>query len=390
MVAKIEGESWQKKLAGERGLPPSSVLQGWRSVEPLPLSGSERRLFRLLKKTDKPASPASSAILIDARKEANLPAHAPYLQRLQELTSFLTRTGLHVPRIEALDHTHSLAVVEDLGENSYARALGSRGIEACQPLFQRALDDLIRLSKTDARDAPKVLPAFDEERFVEQTMPFADVFLTKEQPLVWQELWRELYRNAAFDKQELAPVLGDVHIENIFVRGNNNPDSNEDGHSERLGERHSERLGEQWDEECVFIDFQDAHIAPRCYDVVSLLEDGLWSMPAVQREELWGCYERAYAGCGDISAAQHYALCALHRELRMIGILYRLSRIRGKGRYGGWLATTVRRCRRRLAEQGCFANLREFLKREIGFEKEGWIQRGLDTKRKSKDDGIRE
>ena len=325
----------------------------------MPLSGSERRLFRLhnrLKtgeKTGKNTNTlATSAILIDARREAeasDTPCFVPYLRRLQDMTSFLTRVGLRVPFIEAIDGKNDLAVIEDLGENSYAHALGSRGIEGCLPMFQRAVDDLIRLSRIDTKFAPDILPAFTEERFVEQTMSFADIFLTKEQRLVWEGLWRDLYRDAAFCEGELALVLGDVHIENLFVLDK--------------GER------------CVFIDFQDAHIAPRCYDIVSLLEDGLWSMPAVQREVLWGCYERAYAGCGDISAVRHYALCALHRELRMIGILHRLSRLRGGGRYGEWLVTTMRRCRRRLAEHSRFAGLGEFLEREIGFGEEGWERR---------------
>ncbi len=302
---------------------------------------------------------ATSAILIDARREAeasDTPCFVPYLRRLQDITSFLTRAGLRVPLIEAIDGKNDLAIVEDLGENSYAHALGKRGIEACRPLFQRVVEALICLSRIDTKFAPEILPAFTKERFVEQTMPFADVFLTKEQRLVWQELWSDLYRDAAFRKGELAPVLGDVHIENLFVLGKNDPACEE--------------------ERCVFIDFQDAHIAPRCYDIVSLLEDGLWSMPAAQREALWGCYERAYAGCGDISAARHYALCALHRELRMIGILHRLSRLRGVERYGEWLVTTMRRCRRRLAEHPRFANLGEFLESELGFGEEGWERRG--------------
>ena len=356
-------EDWMLEDGGDVSVPASPLTQGWERMEPLPLSGSERRLFRLHRRLDgKDANkPATSAILVDARRETNASAHAPYLQRLQDLTSFLTKTGLRVPRIEAIDHAHSVAVVEDLGENSYARCLDKRGIEACRPLFQRAIDDLIRLSQSDSRHAPETLPAFSEERFVEQTMPFADAFLTKEQRLVWQELWRDLYRDAAFDERELAPVLGDVHIENMFAFSNNTSASNSSVSNSSACDGDEEGSGER----CVFIDFQDAHIAPRCYDVVSLLEDGLWEMPTAQHEELWHRYEQAYAGHDIASAARHYALCALHRDLRMIGILYRLSHTRGEERYGAWLKTTVGRCRQRLAKQACFrfANIKEFLER---------------------------
>ncbi len=348
---------------GGVSLPPSLVVQGWQRIEPLPPSGSERRLFRLRGRLHKKHAnkSATSAILVDARFDAHSSC-LPYLQRLQELTSFLTRTGLRVPRIEEVDRTHSLAVVEDLGENSYARCLALRGFDACRPLFRRALDDLIRLSLIETEQAPAILPAFGEDRFVEQTMPFADAFLTTKQRLVWRELWCELCRDVAFDKAELAPVLGDVHIENMFALSDDSSapcDSVSDGEEER-GER------------CVFIDFQDAHIAPRCYDVVSLLEDGLWSMPRTQREELWRCYERAYAERGVVSAARHYELCALHREVRMAGILHRLLGVRGEKRYGVWLETTVRRYRRRLAEQARFANIKRFLERNLGFEQEGF------------------
>ena len=342
----------------EGGVPPSPVLQGWQRIEPLPLSGSERRLFRLHgKRTD---GCLKNAILVDAREDAeDANIAAPYLQRLQELTFFLTKTGLRVPRIEAVDRAHGVVVVEDLGANSYARCLGSRGIEACRPLFRRALDDLTSLSQIDATLAPEILPAFTEERFVEQTMPFADAFLTKERKPIWQELWRDLYHDAAFSEHELAPVLGDVHIENMFVLPEDNDVSSGEGQGEGRGRGERERCSEC----CVFIDFQDAHIAPRCYDVVSLLEDGLWSMPKAQREEMWDCYKQAYAERSATSAVRHYALCALHREVRMTGILHRLLRVRGEARYGAWLETTERRCRRRLAEETRFANLKEFLER---------------------------
>ena len=361
-------------------MPPSPIVRGWRHIEPLPLSGSERRLFRLRGRINdrlhnKDTSElAPSAILVDARLEAHFEAkdssHAPYLQRLQELTSFLTRAGLRVPRIEAIDCARGVAIVEDLGENSYARCLNLRGVDACRPLFQRAVEDLIRLSRIDTKPAPenlpKFLPDFSEERFVEQTMPFADAFLTEEQRRVWQELWRDRYRDAAFEKDELALVLGDVHVENMFAVSERNEDGEEDG------EGGGEEGGGGYGERCVFIDFQDAHIAPRCYDVVSLLEDGLWSMPAAQREALWRFYRQAHAGSSAVSAARHYALCALHREVRMLGILHRLLRVRCEDRYGVWLATTAYRCRRRLAEHACFGDIRRFLERDLGFGQKGW------------------
>ena len=369
-------------------MPPSPIVRGWRHIEPLPLSGSERRLFRLRGRindrlhNEDTDEFTSSAILVDARLEAHFEAkdssHAPYLQRLQELTFFLTRAGLRVPRIEAIDCAHGVAIVEDLGENSYARCLDLRGVDACRPLFQRAVEDLIRLSRIDTRIdkshaleklpdclpdcLPDFLPDFSEERFVEQTLPFADAFLTKEQRRVWQELWRERYRDAAFEKGELALVLGDVHVENMFAVSERNEDGEEDG------EGGGEEGGKDCGERCVFIDFQDAHIAPRCYDVVSLLEDGLWSMPAAQREALWRFYRQAHAGSSAVSAARHYALCALHREVRMLGILHRLLRVRCEERYGVWLATTAYRCRRRLAEHACFGDIRQFLERSLGFD----------------------
>ncbi len=322
------------------------MLQGWQRIEPLPLSGSERRLFRLRKR--KSAS-SKSAILVDARDDDaddDASVLAPYLQRLQTLTDFLTRAGLRVPRIEAIDCKHDVAVIEDLGENSYARCLMLRGVEACAPLFQHALDDLIRLSLVKRGDTPAILPAFDEERFVGQTMPFADAFLDTQQRLVWQELWSEIYHEAAFDLSEIAPVLGDVHVENMFVLAERDP---QDDARER----------------CAFIDFQDAHMAPRCYDVVSLLEDGLWEMPSTLRDSLWGCYKRAHAERGmetEISsAARHYEVCALHRDMMMAGILQRLWRVRGEERYGIWLRTTVRRCRKRLAEEARFAKIKKFV-----------------------------
>lgn len=317
-----------------------------------------------------------SEILIDASAMGT--QARGYLWKLQKLSGFLTEVGLRVARIDRLDFANRYAVVEDLGQDSYAQCLRTRTMGDCFELFANALQSLSRLSHhnlvyngqprgratqgrtaqglTDSAEALALLPTFSEQRFVEQTAPFFDYFLLSPNnarqtssngilPTIsrssWQKVWQKLYREAQFQNTEITVALGDVHIENLFALTD------------------SERST------CAFIDFQDAHFAPRCYDVVSLLEDGLWDMPDPWRKQLWSTYcEAARLRQREQHCAEHhYDLCALHRDIRMLGILYRLLYKRGRERYGEWLARVARNCAKRMAKESKFAELREFIDR---------------------------
>lgn len=359
-------------------LPPTKILREWREAQSqnhtdsqvrlLPLSGSERRVFRLF-------GVDTSAIFIDARADKTNLAQ-PYLQRLEQLSKFFTAMGLRVPRIEGLDFANQCAIIEDFGDRSYASYLLARTQANCRELFTSALRSLLRIATLDntqenggdfSRDLNEYflpvqdsLPAFSEHRFVEQTAPFYDFFISPQSTevgktadgaslVIWQGIWQKLYREARFQREEITIALGDIHIENMFVL--------DDATSNPSGEAHS----------CAFIDFQDAHFAPRCYDVVSLLEDGLWSMPRAWREELWTQYCNAFKSQKreQHSAARHYKLCALHRDIRMMGILYRLLYKRGRNRYGAWLARVAKNCARRLEEEPLFSDLHKFIEQSV-------------------------
>ena len=340
--------------------------EGQARAQLLPQSGSERRVFRLEKSY-------GNDILIDA---SAMGAQARgYLHKLQKLSSFLTQVGLRVAQIKHLDFTNDCVIVEDLGQDNYARCLRTREMKDCLVLFENALQSLLRLSnnplahsnlvcneqlpaRANALATRAILPAFSEQRFVEQVATFFDYFLLEQNdaqqtnsngvlPAIcrssWQKIWQKLYREAQFENEEMSIALGDVHIENLFA------------------------LADSEHGACAFIDFQDAHFAPRCYDVVSLLEDGLWDMPQSWREQLWATYcDEARSQQRERDAAtRHYALCALHRDIRMIGILYRLLHKRGKERYGEWLVRVARNCEKRMVAENRFADLQEFIERAV-------------------------
>ena len=366
--------------AQEESLPQMVALQATlrenyrdkAQTQLLPQSGSERRVFRLKKDY-------GSDILVDA---SAMGAQARgYLQKLQNLSGFLTQAGLRVPRIKHLDFANHCVIIEDLGKDSYARCLRTRTMKNCLGLFENALQSLLRLShsklshsnlarnnlacneqlqgqlaqgQADVVETHTLLPAFSEQRFVEQVSSFFDYFLLSPNnaqhtnsnealPTIcrssWQKIWQKLYREAQFQNEEITVALGDVHIENLFA------------------------VAEAEHGTCAFIDFQDAHLAPRCYDVVSLLEDGLWDMPDFWRKQLWASYcdEARLQQRERHSAARHYELCALHRDIRMIGILYRLLYKRGRKRYGEWLGRVARNCEKRMAQNSKFTDLRKFI-----------------------------
>jgi aminoglycoside/choline kinase family phosphotransferase len=125
------------------------------------------------------------------------------------------------------------------------------------------------------------------------------------------ELW-----TAAIDRlhrTETGLVLRDYHSPNIIWRG------------DRQG---LDRLG--------VIDFQDATIGPKAYDVASLVQDARVTMPDALAAKMMARYEAARQGEAGFDAARFReatATAAAQRNSKILGIFVRLDRRDGKPAY---------------------------------------------------------
>lgn len=272
---------------------------GWSGAvrEPLAEDASFRRYERLRRGR-------RNAVLMDAP-----PSHEdvrPFIAIGRHLRSL----GYSVPEVYAADVELGALLLEDLGDDLFARVLDAGG--DARKLYAHAVDLLIDLQR---RELPKGVAMYDVPTLLDEAALFVNWYL----PVVggatvarfaresFFAAWREVLPLAG----EGAPVLvlRDYHIDNLMWL------ERRDGTS---------RVG--------LLDFQDALIGPRLYDLVSLLEDARRGLPPVLVEEM---FDRFVEGAGlDSSAAETArAILGAQRNTKIIGIFTRLWRRDGKNDY---------------------------------------------------------
>ena len=265
---------------------------GWRgaAVEPLPGDASFRRYFRV-------RSDGRSAMLMDAPPPHEDPG--PFL----DVGAWLLEHGHRAPQVYAAKRERGLVLLEDFGDERMRDWLDANP-EAEEKTYARAIDALVRLHASPAGP----FQPYDMAVYQREAALFPEWYC----PSVGVDVDEEGYR-AAWD-EALAPllerqapgvtVLRDYHAENIMLLAG----------------------GEQG-----LIDFQDALVGHRAYDLVSLLQDARRDVSP----ELEGAMLERYLGLVD--ADQHfeadYARLGAQRNAKIVGIFSRLWKRDGKPRY---------------------------------------------------------
>ena len=263
----------------------------WAAWQRRPLTGdaSSRRYERL---TDG----VECAILMDAPLE-----NGATTAIFARITTVLQDVGLSPPNILAHDISLGIMVLSDLGTDDFARWLTKHPSESLG-LYRAATDVLVHLQSTPApTDLIHMTPAIGAQ-MVEITGEFYASNPTS-------DLTQEVHHAM----MQLAPVadilsLRDFHAENLIWR----PDQT--GYAQ---------VG--------LLDYQDAFVAPAGYDLASLLRDVRRDIDPGLAQEVTA-YFMAKTGAGTDFPAQLACLGA-QRNLRILGVFARLSKVMGKKRY---------------------------------------------------------
>ncbi len=312
----------------------------WNGARLAPLSGdaSTRRYIRLFKN-------GSSALLMDAPAESgkrSLPARRnrgrAHEARLQcrrasrrsgqpPVRGFRGDTAvsrLRAPRVYAANFDEGLLVLEDLGDDLFARAI-EKGA-APQPMYEAAIDVLAALH---ARPAPGVLglngtrvPLLAYDRLAYKAE--VDLAIDWLYPLVhgqalsadaraeWDSLWASALN--AIGASKLVIVLRDYHAENLFWL----PDA---GGLSRVG----------------LIDFQDGLQGSAAYDLISLIEDARRDVEPELAEAMLKRYVAAARArdpkFDETAFRAEAALLGAQRNAKILGIFARLWKRDGKPGY---------------------------------------------------------
>lgn len=286
--------------ASDRLTLSNAFLQraGWAEAHRAVLAGdaSNRRYDRL---TD-PRSGAR-AVLMDAPADKGEDVR-PFIAIARHLLDL----GFSAPRILSEDTANGFLLLEDLGDDLYARLI-ERAPAQETPLYQAAVDLLAELHQSPA---PTRLAPYDATTMADLgALPF-DWYVSQKNPQAraeMQETLKALLNRFSGDTPVM--VLRDFHAENLLWL------------PARTG---AARVG--------LLDFQDARAGHAAYDLVSLLEDARRDVPPDLQEAMLARYIRATKSPeADFRAA--YACLGAQRNLRILGVFARLCVRDGKQGY---------------------------------------------------------
>lgn len=237
------------------------------------------------------------------------PAHED-IKPFEKIAHFLFSHNFSAPQILARDEENGFLLLEDFGDDTYGRVLR---IDAQNeyPLYEKALDVLLELHKIKP---PSDIITYNNALLFREVMLFIDWYLKLKNKKIsaaqisdFKHLWFDLFDLINRENQVL--VLRDYHADNLMILKNR---------------QNYQAVG--------LLDFQDAVIGSKAYDLVSLLEDARRDLNQKNSENLLQYYLKK-SKLDKTSFMQDYEILSLQRNIKIIGIFARLSIRDGKNNY---------------------------------------------------------
>jgi hypothetical protein len=281
------------------------VAHGWDDAVRTDLAddASFRRYERLLRDGD-------SMVLMDA------PPPREDVRPFTAIARHLCGIDYSAPEIVAEEPVSGLLLLEDLGDDTYTRALDADA--DADALYGAAIDLLVDLHR---RPPPARVAAYDEAAYLAEADLLIDWFLpavtgsavTDDARASYHAAWRDVLAMTVLDGAAIGDpvlVLRDYHADNLMWLPN------------RPGHR------------CVgLLDFQDALVGSPAYDLVSLLEDIRRDVPHILAEAMLDRYLAARPEIDGEAFRAAYAVLGCQRNAKIVGIFTRLWKRDGKPAY---------------------------------------------------------
>jgi aminoglycoside/choline kinase family phosphotransferase len=255
---------------------------------------SFRKYYRLTKE-DK------SFLLMDSSLEKE--SLTPFL----DVTQRLLNAAVQVPHIYEKNLSLGYLVIEDFGDTHLLSQLNAANFST---LYEKAIDEIIKMQDADASDLPLYDKAFlhfemdlMREWYLEKKLGLT---LTQtEEKMLAKSL--EHISNAVLEQPQGIFVHRDYHSRNIMLTSDN-------------------RLG--------IIDYQDAMSGAVTYDLVSLLKDCYiaFERAEIERLALYFRDKKALA-TSDAEFLRWFDFMGLQRHIKVLGIFSRLHLRDGKNGY---------------------------------------------------------
>jgi N-acetylmuramate 1-kinase len=296
------------------------AAQGWGAAERRPLAGdaSFRRYERLTHGSER-------AVLMDA------PPPQENVRPFIAIDRLLAGAGLAVPAIFGADEEAGLLLLEDLGDDTYTRLLARGEPEA--PLYRLAVDLLIELHRRLPADKLEAVPPFEEATALRQVMLLLDWYWPATQggpapekaQAEFAAAWRPIL--ALWGQAARGLVLFDYHVDNLMLLA---------------GRTGIASVG--------LLDFQDAVVGSRAFDLVSLIDDARRDVAPALAAELMARYLDAFPDLDRAGFAAAYAASGAQRHTRILGTFTLLRRRDGKPGYLTFMPRVWRQLEGQLAQ----------------------------------------
>ncbi|HET6437671.1 MAG TPA: phosphotransferase [Anaeromyxobacter sp.] len=299
------------------------------------------------------APPATLVVMVmplDARPEEVTKGGPPAVNPFVDVQSYLVRLRVRVPAIHAFLEAEGLMVLEDLGDETLeARLLAGDDPER---LYGAAVDTLARL-----RAAAELRP----DRCIAFTRSF-DYDLYHWELLHFLEWGLEAFRGA-----RLSPGEREV-VDRDFARIARALEAEPKGFTHR--DYQSRNLMVLPSGEQAVIDFQDALLGPRQYDLVALLRDSYVELPAPFVEAMIARYLAALEAAGglrlDAAAFRStFDLLTVQRKLKDAGRFVFIDRVKKNPDFLRSIPASLRYVREAFGRRPDLADLQGVLARHV-------------------------
>jgi aminoglycoside/choline kinase family phosphotransferase len=328
------------------------------SVETLVGDASTRRYHRVRVEGGAPPSVVIMELPDEPLKsdEATAPGAPPELPFLN-VQRYLAARGYPVPRVYRADMLRGLLALEDLGDRTFEAAVRDAPESVRRRFYGTAIRHIVALQRLGEGGADPACVAFgrrfDEALLRWELDHFREWYLEAERG-VKLDAGETKALGSAFDwlARELASapltlVHRDFQSRNLMVVG---------------------EAGAVADAapELRVIDFQDALLGTRAYDLVALLRDSYVVLSPGEVDGLIGLFI-AEAGVADASAFRRlFLLQTLQRKLKDVGRFVFIDRVRKNPSFLRWIPATVGYLREAVsAAPAELAPVREIFRRHL-------------------------
>jgi len=270
----------------------SSQGYGAVTLDALPVDASFRRYFRL-------TGASRPMLLMDA------PPPKEDVRPFIKIARHLTGLGLSAPEIHEFDEAQGFALIEDFGEATYTRLLDAGAAEG--PLFLAATEALVVLHTHPQGTAIEV-PPYDRAKLLDEASELPEWYglavtgrpMAAEAVAAFTGLWDDLLDR--MPPAEPGLVLLDYHVDNLM----------------RLP-------GRQGAAAAGLLDFQDAKIGPKPYDLLCLLRNERRGIDPALSDALYDHYIATARPKDADGFGLWYRVLAAQRYTKVLGRFARLT-----------------------------------------------------------------